>query len=156
DRDSGSMTTLELMQALQALGYAVAFVPHDLEYVDRYVEALETAGFFCLTRRMLSSVDAFLKEHGALFDLVVLCGTSTACHRVDSVRAHCPDAALLFESTELHSLCVGPEAARTRSQEVQRATDATRAVTMDIVRRADLTLVHSVVEREVLAREVPE
>src|SRR5262249_14026804 len=134
----GSLPTFELMQALQALGYAVTFVPHDLEYIDRQAEALETAGFFCLPRTILSSMHGFLEEHGVVFDLVVLCGISTAYHLVDSVRGHCREAALLFEATALG------------------VADATEKATADIVRRADLTLVSSAAEREMLAREVPE
>jgi glycosyltransferase involved in cell wall biosynthesis len=156
DRDSGSITTLELMKALQALGYAVTFVPHDLKHVDRYVEALEMAGFFCLTGRALSSVDALLATHGALFDLVVLCRISTACHLVDRVRTSCPDAALIFETIDLHHLRVGREAALTGSEETQRKAEATEAMELDMIRRADLTLVHSIVEREIIHRKVPE
>jgi glycosyltransferase involved in cell wall biosynthesis/2-polyprenyl-3-methyl-5-hydroxy-6-metoxy-1,4-benzoquinol methylase len=156
DRDAGSIATLELMKTLQALGYAVTFVPHNLKHVDRYVEALEMAGFFCLTQVTLSSVHALLEAHGAIFDLVVLCRISTACHLVDQVKARCPDAVLLFETIDLHYLRVGREAALTGSEDTQRTAEATKAVELDMVRRADVTLVHSVVEREVLGREVPE
>jgi glycosyltransferase involved in cell wall biosynthesis/SAM-dependent methyltransferase len=156
DRDAGSIATLELMKTLQALGYAVTFVPHNLKHVDRYVEALEMAGFFCLTQATLSSVHALLEAHGTLFDLVVLCRISTACHLVDQVKALCPDAVLLFETIDLHYLRVGREAELTGSEDTQRAAEATKAVELDMVRRADITLVHSVVERGVLAREVPE
>ena len=146
DRDSGSVTTLELMKTLQALGYSVTFVPHDLKHVDRYVEALETAGLFCLTQKAVYSVHEFLKSHGSLFDLVVLCRISTACHLVDQIRAWCPAAALLFETMDLHYLRIAREAALTGSKETQDAAEATKAMELDLVRRADVTIVHSVVE----------
>jgi glycosyltransferase involved in cell wall biosynthesis/SAM-dependent methyltransferase len=156
DRDSGSITTLELMKGLQLLGYAVTFVPRDLKHIDLYTGALETAGFWCLSRRVLSSVQELLQNHGSLFGLIVLCRATTAYQLIDSVRAHCPEAVLLFETIDLHYLRGEREAALTGSESGIRAAELTKANELDVVRRSDLTLVHSVVEREMLSREVPE
>jgi glycosyltransferase involved in cell wall biosynthesis/2-polyprenyl-3-methyl-5-hydroxy-6-metoxy-1,4-benzoquinol methylase len=156
DRDSGSITTLELMKALQALGYAVTFVPFDLSNPDRYVDALRRAGFWCLTGQALLSVRALIETHGGLFDVVMLARVSTACQLMDSVRAACPDATLIFETMDLHYLREEREAALTGSESARLAAAGTKAFELDIIRRADLTLVHSDVEQQVLSLEVPD
>ncbi len=103
-RDSGSITILEIIKALQGLGYAVTFIPFDLGHAERYANALEEAGIWCLASRELPSIDAFLQAHGALFDAVVLSRVTVACHLIDGVRSHCPRAALIFETMDLHYL----------------------------------------------------
>lgn len=155
DRDSGSITTLEIMKSLQALGYAVTFVPFDLSEPARYVEALERAGFSCLTRQHVGSVQGLIQSQGDLFDVVVLSRITTACHLADPVRRYCPDATLVFETMDIHFLRMEREAALMGSERLRKEAQATRRLELDAITRADVALVHSTAEQEMLARETP-
>ena len=156
DRDSGSITTLEIIKAVQGLGYAVTFIPFDLVHSARYAGALEEAGIWCLTAREIPSLDAFLRAHGALFDAVFLSRVTIACHLIEGARLHCPRAAVIFETMDLHYLREQREAELSGSPEQLAAARTTEAIELDLVRRCDLTLVHSTREREILAERVPE
>jgi glycosyltransferase involved in cell wall biosynthesis/SAM-dependent methyltransferase len=156
DRDSGSITTLELMKALQALGYAVTIAPTDLELSAPYADALHEAGFWCVTRREAPDLQAFLREHGSLFNVVVLCRVPVACQLVAAVEEHCPDATLIFETMDLHWIREEREGAVLASNEILWRAAETKRLELNMALRADAVIVHSTVEKEVLAREAPE
>jgi glycosyltransferase involved in cell wall biosynthesis/SAM-dependent methyltransferase len=156
DRDSGSITTLELMKALQSLGYAVTVAPTDLQLSAPYAEALGEAGFWCVTQREISDLPTFFRDHGSLFDVVVLCRIPVACHLVAVVEEHCPDATLVFETVDLHWIREEREAALLGSDDVRRRVAETKRLELDVALRADAVIVHSAAEKEVLGREAPE
>jgi glycosyltransferase involved in cell wall biosynthesis/SAM-dependent methyltransferase len=155
DRDSGSITTLENMKALQALGYAVTFVPHDLCHEARYADALTEAGFWLLTGPDVPSVHALLAEHGRLFDVVLVARVPVACHVVVPVATWCPEATLLFETMDLHFLREEREAELRGTEDAREQAATTKQLELGLVRRADATIVHSTHELEVLERAVP-
>jgi glycosyltransferase involved in cell wall biosynthesis/GT2 family glycosyltransferase len=156
DKDSGSITTLELIKSLQSLGFRVTFVPADLSRLEPYAEALEQAGIYCLTGRELPSVTSLLETDGARFDLVVLARVTVASSLVDPVRRLCPKATLVFESMDLHFLREQRAAQLSGSPEASRQSKATEKEELETIRRADITLVHSTLEAELLRQRVPE
>jgi glycosyltransferase involved in cell wall biosynthesis len=156
DRDSGSLTTLETMRMLQELGFAVTFVPADLRRDERYRRALEDAGFFVLDASELSTIEDLLRQHGQMFEVVLVARVSVACHLIEPLRRHCTHAAVLFETMDLHFLRMEREAALTGSEQTRKEAEATRKLELQIARSSDAVLVHSDAEQELLKREAPD
>jgi glycosyltransferase involved in cell wall biosynthesis len=104
----------------------------------------------------LQSIDEFLERHGDLFEVVLVCRVSVACHLVERIRRHCERASLIFDTIDLHFLRMEREAALTGSAAGQKQALATKALELRVAATADAVIVHSDSELEILQREVPD
>lgn len=156
DRDAGSLTAYHLMEILVYLGYDVTFVPSDLEYLGAYTEALRDLGVRCLHREDIGSVNTHLVKEGLDYNLAFLCRAPIAGLYIDDIRAHAPRAKILLNTSDLHFLRDIREAElsgdKVRIEEAKKAKDWE----LDIIRRCDVGIVMSEVEREILRAEAPE
>lgn len=153
DRDAGSLTAYHLMEILVYLGYDVTFVPSDLEYLGAYTEALRDLGVRCLHREDIGSVNTHLVVEGQGYDLAFLCRAPIAGLYIDDIRAHAPRAKILLGTSDLHFLRDMREAELSGDKaRLEEAEDWE----LDIIRRCDIGIVMSEVEREILRAEAPE
>jgi GT2 family glycosyltransferase/glycosyltransferase involved in cell wall biosynthesis len=155
DRDSGSLRMLNLMRLLREEGAHVVFVPADLEHAGDYTRALPQLGVETWYRPYARSLPAWLREHGGRFDSVVACRHYVARGLLPLLRAHAPQARLVFDTIDLHYLREGRAAALGGSGALKRAARRTRALELDVIGRSDITLVVSEAERDLLSRDVP-
>ena len=156
DRESGSVRMRHLFTILQGLGFKVTFAAANLEAPEPDVGALQRAGVEVLNRPYVKRLREHLAARGADYDLVILSRADAAARTLDAARTHCTRARILFDTVDLHFL-------RERRLAEMRGDAATRAVAerrktqeLDLMRRADLTLVVSEAERDLLATEAPE
>lgn len=154
DRDSGSMRMQALLELAGELGAKATFVADNLEYAEPYVQALQERGVEVLYRPWIGSIADLLARRGREFDVVVLSRHYVAAKHLDAVRRFAPQARVVFDTVDLHFLRAERGAlldgARAPAQAEQE-----REQELGLVRRADLTLVVSPVERDLLAELEP-
>lgn len=155
DQDSGSLRYINLIRVLRKLGWQCTFFADNRAYMKGYTEALRALGVEVHFHPWLSDPVAFFRERGAQFDAVMLSRHYVASHYVDLVRQYAPQARLLFDTVDLHYLREQRAAALTGSAAMARQAEATRSAELELIRRADITLVVSPVEQALLTQEVP-
>lgn len=155
DQDSGSVRYINLIRVLRALGWQCTFFADNRAYIERYTEELRALGVEVQFHPWLSDPVAFFRERGAQFDAVMVSRHYVASHYVDLVRQYAPQARLLFDTVDLHYLREQRAAAVAGSEAMARQAESTRAAELDLIRRSDITLVVSPVEKALLAEETP-
>jgi GT2 family glycosyltransferase/SAM-dependent methyltransferase/glycosyltransferase involved in cell wall biosynthesis len=152
DQDAGSVTAIKVMQVFQQLGYKVVFAPVDnFLYQRKYIGDLQRMGVECLYAPFCLDLDAHLKQHGANYDVVHIFRHDVMRRTIDSVRAHCPRAMVMFNNMDLHYLRLQ------RQAEVEGGSTAEalsmKATELQTMARADLIFVPSTYERDLLRAE---
>ena len=155
DRDSGSLRMLNLVRLLQADGWKVSFLAENLAHHGHYTEALQRLGVEALYHPWIADPVAWLREHGSLLDVVVLSRHYVASAYAPLVRVYAPHARLVFDTVDLHYLRERRAAELSGDPEALRAAARTEAQELKLVRAADVTVVVSPVEQEILRRECP-
>jgi len=156
DRDSGSLRMLEIMQTLVGMSCKVTFIADNLEYRRPYVGELQRAGIEVQFHPYTRSVAEYLERHGSDLDLIIVSRHYVASKHLDAARALAPKALIVFDTVDLHFLREERLADLTRGLSNRVAAAALRDEELTLVRKADLTLVVSHVEQELLAKLAPE
>lgn len=155
DRDSGSLRMFNLIRVMRDLGWRITFVPDNLLRIEPYVEGLQAIGVETLYAPYVPSLDAHLTESGRLYDVVILSRLETARRHLDRVGRLAPQAAVVFDTVDLHFLRERREAALIGGQQLERRATQTRIEEIDVANRADATLVVSENERQILLEQSP-
>jgi FkbM family methyltransferase len=156
DRDSGSVDAVNLVRNLVALGFEVAYaVASDLIQDARYREDLTALNATPLPQNGAAYVQKYIEDNRDIFSLVILTRVGCGGALFELVRYNCPDAKIVFNTVDLHFLREQRTAQLSGNQnEIQRANQ-TRDREEWLVGHADLTIVVSETEREILAACVP-
>lgn len=156
DRESGSLRMLNLFRILQSLGYQVTFAAANLEAPQPYVADLQRTGIEILYRPYVRSIAQHLSAQGKDYDLVILSRADAAAQVIDAARRYCAQARILFDTVDLHFLREQRLAELRGDRATRLVAEARKRQELDLMRRADLTLVVSEAERHLLAREAPD
>ncbi|RFF29099.1 glycosyltransferase [Wenzhouxiangella sediminis] len=156
DKDSGSMRMVAMLTILRDLGYRVSFVPENLAWVARYTRQLQTAGVEVLHQPWSGSIEEWLARHGARLDQVLVSRHYVLEPLMPVIRRHCRDAALVFDTVDLHFLREERMAEIAGDEKAARIARKTREAELSLIRQADATLVVSPVEQELLRELVPD
>jgi glycosyltransferase involved in cell wall biosynthesis len=155
DHDSGSIDLINLVKLLQSLSYKVSFFPFNTtRHFGQYTEDLQQMGVECLYEPFVTNLAKYLEVNGRHLDLVVLRRAPCAISHFDLVRANCPKAKVIFETVDLHFLRE-QRAALLKNSGLEKAEELKRSE-LDIIKRADCTLVVSEAEASLLEEEIPE
>ncbi|HSE85005.1 MAG TPA: glycosyltransferase, partial [Candidatus Binatia bacterium] len=154
DQDSGSIDLIYLIKLFQQCSYKVTFFPYiTTRHYGEYTEHLQQIGVECLYEPFITTLANYLERHGRYFDLVILRRAPCAIDHFESVRRHCPDARIIFDTVDLHFLRE-ERAARVKNSDLKKAQQLKREE-LEIVNRADCTLVVSQAEASLLNQEIP-
>ncbi|MDQ3494464.1 MAG: glycosyltransferase [Pseudomonadota bacterium] len=156
DRDSGSLRLVNLMRVLRAEGAHVVFLPANREHAGRYTHDLQRIGVEAWYAPSARRAPAWLAEHGARFDAVLVCRHYVAREFLPLLRRHAPQAKILFDSIDLHYLREARAAEVDGDPGLARQAAATRKRELDVIARSDMTLVVSEAERELLGQDAPQ
>ena len=156
DRDSGSLRLVNLMRLLREEGAHVVFLPADRKHAGAYTEALQRLGVETWYAPFAAHPPAWLREHGSRFDTVVVSRHYVAREFLPLLRAHAPQARVVFDSVDLHYLREQRAAGVAGDAAMARNAQRTRALELDVIARSDRTLVVSEVERALLAADAPD
>jgi len=145
-----------LLEILTEEGCKVTFVADNLEYRQPYVRNLQQRGIEVLFHPYLRSIAGLLDARGAEFDVVVLSRHYIAGAHVDAVRAFAPRALLVFDTVDLHFLREERQAELDGGALGRATARSKRDEELALIRKADVTLVVSPTERELLETLAPE
>ena len=158
DRDAGSRTMVAFMDALLAQGHAVKFWPLNGLALPGYTEALEDRGIECPTTPWRPRLEAWLATHGHELDQVLLSRPHVAAETFAALRAHAPQAPIVFYGHDLHHARAAREAAAAEPAR-RPAMEALAAELLEEERAAwagsDAVLYPSVDEAEEVVRLAP-
>ncbi len=156
DQDAGSLTCLEIMKAFQGNGFKVTFIPEDnFLYMPKETRDLQRIGIEAVYYPFYRSVRDYLKDYGSLFDVVLIFRSGAAGRHLDTVRKTCPQARVVFHTSDLHYIREMRQAELDGDQEKLRKAERTRKLELGLIESVDLTIVHSTFEQEVLHQESP-
>ena len=156
DKDAGSITAFNIMRVLQQIGCKVTFAPVDnFLFLERYTGDLQRIGVECLYAPFVTSIEDYLREHGELFDVVLIFRFIAARRHLADVRRHVPRAKVLFHTSDLHFLREQREAELRGDARIEQRASRMKQDELEMIRRVDATIVHSTFEQALLAGELP-
>ena len=156
DQDAGSNAAFQHIRSLMRLGYKVTFIPADnMARISPYTEALQALGVECIYYPFYWSVEEYFRKNPAPIDLVYLHRFNNGTKYAGMVRRHQPKARILYNVADLHYLRMEREAELTGDADLARRAAAIRHEELAAVEAVDATIVHSAVERSVLAAAAP-
>lgn len=158
DRDAGSHAALVEMELVQALGWKVTFLPANLAWLGSYSDDLQRRGIEVIHAPFVLSLEQFLRERGAEFELLYITRYAIAAQALPLIERHAPQARLLFCNADLHHLreLRALRAAGLEGEAAERALDQVREVQrleLAVMQQVHLTLSYSEVERAVIEVE---
>ena len=155
-QDSGSVRMFALLKLLDQIGYQTSFMPSNLAWAGADSIGLQQAGIEVLTAPWLNDAEDWLAEHGSDLDLVLVSRHYVLSPLLRLIRYYCPNARLLFDTVDLHFLREEREAELAGSAAVRREAARTRRAELELVDKADATLVVSEFEAGLLADLKPD
>jgi GT2 family glycosyltransferase/predicted nucleic acid-binding Zn-ribbon protein len=155
DCDSGSFRICNLMQILKSLGYRVTFVPANMNSLPSRLERLQQDGIYTVCGPSITSIEQFLANFGHHYQLVIVSRVNTASLCMNAIRRYCAGAFLIFDTVDLHFLREQRRADLEDSPVLRIGASETKKKELGFINQADLTLVVSPVECEILKREAP-
>ncbi|MBD0272207.1 MAG: glycosyltransferase [Acetobacteraceae bacterium] len=160
DRDAGSIEISNLAEALMGFGFEVWFAADrdhaaDVGGGSSGRDALTAKGVRCLRPADAPSVGAFLEREGGRFALVVLNRVYCGGRFLEDAQRHCTGARIVFNTIDLHYLRLQREAELRGDADGLAAAAAVREREEVLAREADVTVVVSDAERDLLAASVP-
>jgi GT2 family glycosyltransferase/SAM-dependent methyltransferase len=155
DNDAGSLRMFRLMRVLTSMGCHVTFSPEIPVHGGRYGTALQAAGIEVIHAPAPSTatLEQHLERNGALYDTVILSRFYVARNWTEKVRRHCPRARVIVDTVDLHFLRERREAGVSGARDREAALLHIRNEEIAAARAADLTLVVSDAEKEILLAE---
>ena len=156
NQDAGSVQTVLALHLARELGYKTHFVPQDnFLFEPGCTAGLLRLGVECAYAPYEPGFEAYISRYGHLFDVVLAYRVGVAETIHDLVRAHAPQAPLLYHVADLHFLRMRREAERDGDAEQAGRAETMRGRELAMVGKADCTITHSPVEAHLLASEAP-
>ncbi len=155
DHDSGSVDVVNLARMLGRLRIKAVFAGHrDLEYWGTHTDDLQQLGVEMLYAPYCKSLKSYLKYAGREFDYVLAHRVSVFKEWAPLLRAHCPNARVVFHTVDLHHIREARQAEREQSQKLRKQAELTRETELQLAREADAIVVVSDHEKTLLTEAV--
>ncbi|GBQ19221.1 hypothetical protein AA12717_0177 [Gluconacetobacter sacchari DSM 12717] len=156
DRDSGSLDAVNLIRNLISMGFEVVFgVASDLIQDERYRDGLAALGVRLVPQNGSAQVQRYIEENRDVFTLVILVRFNCGGALFELVRYNCPDARIIFNTVDLYFLREQRAALLSGDRDALEQAGRTRDREEWLVGHADLTIVVSETEKEILSTAVP-
>jgi len=155
DHDSGSVRMFALLRLLDELGYQTSFMPENRLWVGRHSRDLQSVGIEVLTAPWVQDPEAWLSEHGAGIDLIIVSRHYVLSPMLKMLRTLCPSAKLIFDTVDLHFLREQREAEISGTESAAIAAKKTRKQELALIEATDATLVVSQFEQQLLRSILP-
>jgi O-antigen biosynthesis protein len=152
DRDSGSLRMHHVLEGLVGMGCRVTFLPDNLEPLEPYTSNLQGMGVEVLTGRV--NVPERIAALGSVLRLAILSRPYVAPRYLHLVREYAPGARVAYDTVDLHFLREERRMAFDERADT-RIADGFRGLELALARAADVTLVVTEEERELLERLEP-
>ncbi|MEL6569298.1 MAG: glycosyltransferase [Pseudomonadota bacterium] len=154
DKDSGSITAFFYMKLLTELGYRVTFVPENLQWSGRYSRDLQRIGVEVIHRPYARDPEQYVLENADRFDLFILSRVTAGGSFFPRLKAACPDKPIVFDTVDIHHLRMLREAELSGDQAALNKAYETKQLELDIIQKADATIIVSEHEVDYLRDEI--
>jgi GT2 family glycosyltransferase len=155
NRDSGSLRMFNMLVLLRELGCHVQFWATTATDCDDDARMLEQQGIELIVTPSRAQALGWWYAHGSSLDLVVLSRLPVALSSLRLARRYAAQAAVIFDTVDLHFLRIARGAAMHGSSTEAAWAEELRHSELGLMRQADLTLVVSEYERNLLRELVP-
>jgi GT2 family glycosyltransferase len=155
-RDSGSLRLVNIMRLLRERRWQVSFMADNRRATPEEIERLGRLGVRVLCKPWTPPLSAWLAREGQGLDAVMLCRHYIALPHLPLVRRLAPRAKVLFDTVDLHFLREKRAAEHADNPALARQAEASRQAELGLIRAADVTLVVSPIERDLLVAELPQ
>ena len=156
DEDAGSVVAFEVMKAFLRQGYKVTFIPEDnFANVGAATRNLQRLGIEAIYHPAYSRMAAFLAARSAPFDVIFLHRFGVGDGHIDALRRKYPAARIIFLNADMHYLREMREAELNGDIAATKNALRTKERELRVIAKADVALVHSAFEHELLQRELP-
>jgi GT2 family glycosyltransferase/2-polyprenyl-3-methyl-5-hydroxy-6-metoxy-1,4-benzoquinol methylase len=153
NEDSGSVRMLRLIRTLIDLGHEVIFVPDNRYPTQPYTQELQSMGV--LVWHGWSDYWQYFRDIQSEIAAVILCRLAVASVHIRNFREVLPSVPLIFDTVDLHFLREERRAQLAEDGSLDKTVLAVRELELALIRSADVTLVVSDYEKEVLSQVVP-
>ena len=150
DFNAGGYAAIKEMRVLQSLGYQITFVPKYLDYEGPYTEALQRMGVECIYAPIWLNFDEFLSKRGREFSFIYITRHHVAQSVLPQLRHYAPTAKILLMLADLHFLRELRAALHNKNDEQLSQAVETRENELAVMRKVDLVLSYSDVEKTVI------
>jgi GT2 family glycosyltransferase/glycosyltransferase involved in cell wall biosynthesis len=155
-RDSGSMRLCAMLELLDRQGWSTAFFPDDGRATSDEMAALGALGCEVLCKPWIPDLPHWLSRHGRDLHAVIMSRHTVAGQYLGLVRQHAPQARLIFDTVDLHFLREERAARLAKSQTLMRQAETSRRSELALIDGADVTLVVSLHEKNLLSELAPQ
>lgn len=157
NEDAGSVVATEVMRIFADSGYKVTFIPEDnFAHVGAATADLQRRGIEAIYHPAYSRMATFLAQRKDRFDVIFLHRFGVGKAHLEALRRNYPDAKIIFLNADMHHVREMREAELSGDSGARAAALRTREQELKVAARADMTLVHSDYERDLLQRELPD
>ena len=150
DNNAGGYAAIKEMQVLQSLGYQITFVSKNMENAGPYTDALQRMGIECIYAPFYGDIDGFLSKRGSEFSLVYITRHHVAQDVLPKLRQYASSAKVILMLADLHFLRELRAALYNNDDEQLSQAMETRENELSIMRKVDLVLSYSEVEKTVI------
>ena len=155
DRDSGSLRLFNLMKMLRQEQAHVVFLATEHAPEEQPLRSLQALGIEVWYPPLFASAPGWLAEHGRRFSTILACRYYLAGKFMPLARRFAPQARFVLDTIDLHYLRESRAAELASNEALAKAALRTRRRELAVINQADLTLVVSEAEREVLTMDAP-
>lgn len=150
DKDSGSHR-ISLILKMLAKNYHVTFWPVNFGSDSRYIQQLNTIGIEVLDWAIPKY---FLRRYGSCFDYVVICRANVLAGHLTSIKKHCCNAKIIFDTVDLHYMRISRQIPFAKNAAEKRMLEKLKEeyfkVELNGIQNTDQTWVVTQTEKEII------
>jgi GT2 family glycosyltransferase len=151
DKDAGSAVAFNTMLLLREFGFQVTFLaPQDPRFMNGYTQNLQRNGIEVLYEPYVKSLRHHLETHGERYDMIISCRADVTKAALPILRMYCPGTPVVFHTADLHFLRLERQGSVNHDFETVTQAAKYKELELFLVQKADLTIVHSKFERDLL------
>lgn len=155
DQSAGAYAAIQEIRLLQSLGFKCTFVPSNMAWLGKYADNLQRMGVEVVYAPFCGSVQEFLEKRGAEFELVYVTRYYVAKEYIHAIREYAPQAKVVLMNADLHFLREMRAAVYKKNAQELDQSYLTRDEELQTMRRVDLVLSYTDVEKSVIFSHDP-
>jgi glycosyltransferase involved in cell wall biosynthesis len=153
DKDAGSCRMRQILDLLTKLGFAVVFLPNNLQSKQPYTRDLQERGIEVLHSPI--NIEYKLKSLGPHLRMCLLSRPLVSWRYLHPLRVSAPRAAIVYDTVDLHYVREHRRALLENDPAVAKVADTFRELELALVRASDATIAVTDTERAIIESEVP-
>lgn len=155
DRDAGSYRMYNILKILKELGYTITFIGDDFHHFEPYDSIIEQLGIQVLYFPKIRSIKQYLSKNGEYYQIVIVSRPDVAKNHIDTIRKYCRNAKIVYDTVDLRFLRLFRNAELTNDKNLFQLAKESKELELNLAKKADITLVVSSYEKELLLHEDP-